>query len=690
MKKILISLISIIFACANAWGQARAVTVIDKDASGYEALERTDGYLPDGIYEIASIGTTERSKTKTNPAVLFWDYDRSNSHIQLKARSNDDYQQFEVKLVKTKDNHHLYTIRNIHTNLYVDLYSNNMQNGATIGLYNGTGGTSKENQMWEICPTEDGTFFIKTGKIRTDTDYTADNTNIGDYKMWQPRLAPVSGGVWSNTANAYVKTTDNWKEHSWAFIPAKDQRRNEITSGAKYHIVPKNNPSPDNGLKHLTLDGTSDANGTAIVAVDFMTNLTQKITISYITSGDWAGYYSLQTMHQGKYFHTKGGTTMMGDPEIHQWENVAENACWVLLPSDERGYYYIINRSGRALDYWNNVVKTHRPNASNAQKYRLVREDNVDKFCTIRPAKAEKRNVCLDVEVGGANVRLDIQENTKKNQQWIITNDGQGVHKISAHHSHKCLDVNGGTAADHTNVQEWTSNDSGAQKWYFGRVDVTDDGKDIYYIINNNGYFLDANGGALNAGDNIQIYHSNDSDAQRWVLEPCTITKMVTDAQYATMWYSDLDLQVPEGLEAFTMKLNADDTDVVRDKTYAAGTRIPKNEAVVVHYLAEDIAAGQIRTFQFPVLQDKSTDDPVTVGNCLQSTGLDQDVNAESGKFIYRLTKGPKGVGFYMAAPANNQPAGKYLMNKGHLCYLQANFDAATKAVPNYVSLEAE
>lgn len=77
------------------------------------------------------------------------------------------------------------------------------------------------------------------------------------------------------------------------------------------------------------------------------------------------------------------------------------------------------------------------------------------------------------------------------------------------------LDVSGGSTDSGANVQIWTSNNTNAQKFYLQHC------SDGSYLIRNakSGMVLDVSGGSLSDCANVQVYSSNDTAAQRWYLK---------------------------------------------------------------------------------------------------------------------------------------------------------------------------
>ena len=107
-----------------------------------------------------------------------------------------------------------------------------------------------------------------------------------------------------------------------------------------------------------------------------------------------------------------------------------------------------------------------------------------------------------------------------------------GIYLIKNKASGKYLNVNLGTDANGTNVIQWSYDGSIEQKW---RIVKTSSGYKIYAMCSSNGSnrvldVLRDNGsasGALNAGNNVDIWAPNDSEAQTW-----DIYQMYQEGQY--------------------------------------------------------------------------------------------------------------------------------------------------------------
>lgn len=81
-----------------------------------------------------------------------------------------------------------------------------------------------------------------------------------------------------------------------------------------------------------------------------------------------------------------------------------------------------------------------------------------------------------------------------------------------------------------TNVWQYSSNNSDAQKW---KIQKNSD--NTYSLISKaSGLYLDIYAGQIKNGSNIQIYSGNDTNAQKFVLESLTTNqKTINDGIYA-------------------------------------------------------------------------------------------------------------------------------------------------------------
>ena len=143
------------------------------------------------------------------------------------------------------------------------------------------------------------------------------------------------------------------------------------------------------------------------------------------------------------------------------------------------------------------------------------------------------------------------------------------------------------------------------------------------------------------------------------------ITASISYAGYATLYYSDKALVVPEGVTAFTV-LGVNEQQIQQGTIYEAGQIIPAGEAVVLE--------GAAGSYKFTI-DTESTAEP-TPYNALK--GSDEAAETTGGGKYYKLTvkkiNGEDLVGFYFGAAD-----GAAFTNGAHKAYLVVEDEAAAK-----------
>ncbi len=123
----------------------------------------------------------------------------------------------------------------------------------------------------------------------------------------------------------------------------------------------------------------------------------------------------------------------------------------------------------------------------------------------------------LDVTGSGTADGINVQiytDNGSGAQKWTVTSLGGGVYKLVNPNSGKALDVDNSGTADGTNVRIWSDNGTSAQQWR-----LIDTGDGYYKLINvNSNKALDVTSSGTADGTNVQIYTDNATGAQQWKL----------------------------------------------------------------------------------------------------------------------------------------------------------------------------
>ncbi len=103
-----------------------------------------------------------------------------------------------------------------------------------------------------------------------------------------------------------------------------------------------------------------------------------------------------------------------------------------------------------------------------------------------------------------------------------------GFYRITQKGSDMSLDVSGCSAERGANVQMWTSNESNAQQW---SVEYQS-GRGYRLRARCSGFYLDVSGAAVANGTNVQMWTGNDSQAQRFALIPYAESAAIPDGTY--------------------------------------------------------------------------------------------------------------------------------------------------------------
>ncbi|GAA5061976.1 hypothetical protein GCM10023336_39920 [Streptomyces similanensis] len=125
---------------------------------------------------------------------------------------------------------------------------------------------------------------------------------------------------------------------------------------------------------------------------------------------------------------------------------------------------------------------------------------------------------CLDVSADSRAPGGNIQQWTCNGlgpQKWRFAAHGDGVFTLTGANSGYCMDVENGSATPGANVRQWYCNGAAAQDWRLSNV-----GRGYYRLVaRSSGQCLDVAGGSRDPGGNVQQYTCNGLEPQIWRLE---------------------------------------------------------------------------------------------------------------------------------------------------------------------------
>lgn len=264
----------------------------------------------------------------------------------------------------------------------------------------------------------------------------------------------------------------------------------------------------------LDVVGASVDEGTGIQMYSRNDTPAQKWQVFLVPGRD--NTYTIESLGSGKRLAADASgrvyQTAAGASDNQYWEPEITDAGSFALRHVATGKYLDVEGGSTASGA---AVQVYAGNGSDAQRFYFT-STNVLTTGTYMVHAASNRTFVLDVNGGsrsnGANVQL-WSNNDSGAQKWEVTLNGDGTYTFVNARSNKALDVQGAAAYSGANVQQYQQNGSAAQKWR-----VTYEGGGGYKIASaiNPAFVLDISGGVMADGRNIGLYEDNGSAAQRF------------------------------------------------------------------------------------------------------------------------------------------------------------------------------
>lgn len=303
----------------------------------------------------------------------------------------------------------------------------------------------------------------------------------------------------------------------------------------------------------LDVAGGSASDGANVQLYGSNKSIAQKWKVAKVADRD--NTYTVETLASGKVLTADED----GNVCVRSFDN-SDAQLWT-AQIDKGGVNFVNVATDKVLDAVGGStsngsnIRMYDSNGTAAQSFKLSACSLVDSG-TYTIAASSNRSKVLDVASGsrsnGANVQL-WSSNGSGAQKWNVSVNSDGTVSIQNCRSKKYLDVLNAQGASGANVQQWQGNGSSAQRW---RVDYVGGGSFVIRSALNDSLVLDVNGGALNDGANIQIYAANGSDAQGFYFAQTSYTPEAVDL--AVPVYNQYSVGLPNGCEsaALTNVLN--------------------------------------------------------------------------------------------------------------------------------------
>ena len=332
----------------------------------------------------------------------------------------------------------------------------------------------------------------------------------------------VAGGATGNGAVVQQYTPNGTKAQRWYI---RD-------TGSGYCI--------QSALGNWVLDiaNGSSANGTSISLYTPNASKAQKFTLSSATAAIPTNVsLKISSVENTSLTMDVPGASTKNGARIQIYQANGSDAQIFNAQQVGNGVYSLTNTaSGKVLDVAGastangGVVQQYASNGTAAQHWSLI-DYGSGKISLTSNASGK----AVDIPAGNASSSVKLQiysANGTKAQQWTVTkvkserdklNDLAAKNKgvlsdgtvtmVSALSASKALDVSGASRSNCANVQLYQSNGTGAQRW------VVSHDSQGYVTLRNaaSGKVLDIAGASTANGANVQQYASNNTWAQKWI-----------------------------------------------------------------------------------------------------------------------------------------------------------------------------
>lgn len=455
-------------------------------------------YQQDGYYTIASALNENQVIDISNAQIA------NKNKIQLYQNNNTNAQRWNI-VHKGKSS---FEIRSKLNNDYcLDLTDGRTTNTTKIQLYKCNNTAAQRFKFVEVVESkqviEDGTYTISNssnenlvvdvanGQTANKTNIQLYNSNNTDAQKWNikylsdgyysitsklndNKCLDVSDAVFLSSTNVQLYNCNNTDSQRWII--------RDLGNG-DYNILTKKDA--------LSLDLTDGIikSGTNVQIFYNNGTIAQKFKLKKIDDSSGGDQPDMeQTLKSGIY-------TIVTSLDANKVVEVAN------------GYSY------------DNVnIQLYKANNTNSQKWYITKGD--DGYYTIRSGLNSSLYMANDSNVSGANILTSTKET-----KWIIDYIDNNKFYIISKDTGLYLNVNNSSTANGTKINLFTKNESNAQKFSFVSTKIAENSKtfsDGYYTINSkldSNKVIDVNNGSKNNGTNIQLYSSNNSNAQIWYLK---------------------------------------------------------------------------------------------------------------------------------------------------------------------------
>lgn len=492
---------------ADARGIVSALGLQAKNQSLDTLANDNRNVLADGTYNIQSL---------VNPNYvldIYGGYTTNGANVQLYRSNDTEAQLFKV----THDSQGYVTFTNVKSGKVLDVYGGTKKNNQNIWQFSSNGSRA---QKWIVKPDGNGYVIISaldsnyvldlsTGKAVNSSNiqlYTYCGSNAQRWKFSKlvsktdklNSLAQLNKNVLAD--GTYVISTalssnyvlDVYGGYTWnkanVQLFAKngtDAQAFKVTHDSQGYVTFTN----VNSDKALEVAGSRAGNNANVQQYSLDGSRAQK----WVVQKNGSGYTIISALDPNFVLDLSGALVMNGrniglyqnnGSKAQQWnfsKHMTDHERCDLFAAQNKdkiadGVYYIKNKNvNYALDvyggslYGGANVQLYSLNKSNAQKWKITHDS---KGYVMFQNEGSGMYLTAGGSGNSANVYQQKQSNGY-NQKWIIMFDtNSNLRIVSALHSNRVLDVHGGMIRNFSNIQLYDSNNSNAQKWVFDSINT--------------------------------------------------------------------------------------------------------------------------------------------------------------------------------------------------------------------------
>lgn len=488
---------------ADARGIVSALGLQAKNQSLDILAKDNRNVLADGTYNIQSL---------VNPNYvldIYGGYTTNGANVQLYRSNDTEAQLFKV----THDSQGYVTFTNVKSGKVLDVYGGTKKNNQNIWQFSSNGSRA---QKWIVKPDGNGYVIISA----LDSNYVLD----------------LSTGKAVNSSNIQLYTYCGSNAQRWKFskLISKTDKLNSLAQSNKNVLADGTYVISTALSSNYVLDVYGGYTWNKANVQLFAKNGTD--AQAFKVTHDSQGYVTFTNVNSGKVLEV-AGSKAGNNANVQQYSLDGSRAQKWVVQKNGSGHTiisaldpnFVLDLSGALVMNGRNIG-LYQNNGSKAQQWNfskhmtdrercdLFAAQNKDKIADgVYYIKNKNVNYALDVYggslYGGANVQL-YSLNRSNAQKWKITHDSKGY--VMFQNVGSGMYLTAGGSGNSANVYQQKQSNGYNQKWII-MFDTNSNLRIVSALHSNR--VLDVHGGMIRNFSNIQLYDSNNSNAQKWVFE---------------------------------------------------------------------------------------------------------------------------------------------------------------------------